>query len=133
MEPVACELYYDKMKSQHKTFSVNTTGLLIGKDHPILGASPDGIVTCSGHGTGLLEIMCTYKFKNKIIQSIVDKHYSLTLTSTWGGGEGRVGKRFTRSTPAMTGARARDLPRARRESPAAYHGGCLDKQAFLYL
>ena len=26
--------------------------------------------------------------------------------------------------------RARGLPRARRESPAARHGGCLDKQAF---
>ena len=28
------------------------------------------------------------------------------------------------------GARTQDLPHARRGSPAARHGGCLDKQAF---
>ena len=44
--------------------------------------------------------------------------------------EGRVEKKSARSTPAGPGARTRDLPRARRGSPAARHGGCLDKQAF---
>ena len=63
MEPVACELYYDKMKNNPKTLTVNTTGLLIDEDHPILGESPQGIVTCSCHSTGLLEIKFTYKFQ----------------------------------------------------------------------
>ena len=44
--------------------------------------------------------------------------------------EGRVEKKSARSAPAGPGARTRDLPRARRGSPAARHGGCLDKQAF---
>ena len=46
------------------------------------------------------------------------------------GKEGRVEKKSARSAPAGPGARTRDLPRARRGSPAARHGGCLDKQAF---
>ena len=45
--------------------------------------------------------------------------------------EGREGgEKSTRSVPAGAGARTWDLPRARRGSPAARHGGCLDKPAF---
>ena len=44
--------------------------------------------------------------------------------------EGRVEKKSARSAPAGPGTRTRDLPRARRGSPAARQGGCLDKQDF---
>ena len=47
-----------------------------------------------------------------------------------GGRKGGGRKKSARSAPAGPGARTRDLPRARRGSPAARHGGCLDKQAF---
>ena len=77
VEPVVCELYYDKMKNNHETFTVNTTGLLIDEDHSILGESPHSIVTCSCHGTGLLEIKFTYKFRNETIQSIADQDYHI--------------------------------------------------------
>ena len=66
---------------------------------------------------------------------------TLTLLQGWWGRceknymylpkeEGSVEKKSTRSVPAGPGARTRDLPRARRGSPAARQGGCLDKQAF---
>ena len=41
------------------------------------------------------------------------------------GSEG--GEKSARSAPAGPGARTWDLPRARRGSPAARQGGCLDK------
>ena len=44
--------------------------------------------------------------------------------------EGRVEEKSMRSAPAGPGAQTRDLLRARRGSPAARQGGCLDKQAF---
>ena len=48
--------------------------------------------------------------------------------------EGREGgEKSARSAPAGPGSRTWDLPRARRGSPAARQGGCLDKQAFPYL
>ena len=47
--------------------------------------------------------------------------------------EGKVEKKSVRSVPVGPGAPTRDLPRARQGSPAARHGGCLDKQAFLCL
>ena len=43
---------------------------------------------------------------------------------------GRVEKKSVCSASTGPGARTRDLPRARRGSPAARQGGCLDKQAF---
>ena len=54
-----------------------------------------------------------------------------TFAGLVGKEEGREGgEKSARSAPAGPGARTRDLPRARRGSPAARHGGCLDKQAF---
>ena len=44
--------------------------------------------------------------------------------------EERVEKKNAHSVPTGAGARTKDLPRARRGSPAAHHGSCLDKQAF---
>ena len=46
------------------------------------------------------------------------------------GGRKGGGEKSVHSAPAGPGARTRDLPRARRGSPAARQGGCLDKQAF---
>ena len=50
--------------------------------------------------------------------------------SSGGGRKGGWRKKISRSAPAGPGDRTRDLPRARRGSPAARQGGCLDKQAF---
>ena len=47
--------------------------------------------------------------------------------------EGRVGKKSARSAPDGPVARTRDLPCARRGSPAARQGDCLDMQAFACL
>ena len=68
---------------------------------------------------------------------------TLTLLRGWWGRceknylpkeEGREGgEKSAHSAPAMPGAQTRDLPCARRGSPAARQGGCLDKQAFLCL
>lgn len=43
---------------------VDTTGLIISKQFPFLGASVDGIVRCEKCGTGTLEIKCPFVGKN---------------------------------------------------------------------
>ena len=50
--------------------------------------------------------------------------------NTFAGLVGKVRKNYLRKEEGREGARTRDLLRARRGSPAARHGGCLDKQAF---
>ena len=52
------------------------------------------------------------------------------LSPKGGRKEGRVEEKSAHSAPAGLGAQIQDLPGARRGSPAARLGGCLDKQAF---
>ena len=47
--------------------------------------------------------------------------------------EGREGGEEKACAPVGARVRSRDLPRARRETPAACHGHCLDKSAFPWL
>lgn len=67
MEPEACRSFFLEESKNHENFTIYQSGLVIDADFPCLGASPDGIVTCSCHGTGVLEIKCPYKYKDGLI------------------------------------------------------------------
>ena len=43
-----------------KNFSVVKTGLFVSCENPIFGSSPDGIISCECHESGLLEIKCPW-------------------------------------------------------------------------
>lgn len=64
-EPIARNLYFQKAKMDHRSLTVDQCGLFIDKDCPYIGASPDGVVTCSCCGKGLLEIKCSYTYQNE--------------------------------------------------------------------
>ena len=59
-EPVARSCYLKKMKKSHKKMIVKESGFVVNLDHPFIGASPDGVVSCECHGVGLLEIKCPW-------------------------------------------------------------------------
>lgn len=44
-------------------FQVQASGFVSNPDHPWIGASPDGMITCTCHGDGVLEIK--YPFNSK--------------------------------------------------------------------
>ena len=44
--------------------SVEKCGLFVSKEG-VLGASPDGIISCDCHGSGVLEIKCAASFWTK--------------------------------------------------------------------
>ena len=46
----------------HQDFTLRKVGLYISKEKPFLGASPDGIISCSCCGKGALEIKCPFKY-----------------------------------------------------------------------
>ena len=52
--------YKKMMGNTHNSFEVQTTGLHVNPKYPHLGASPDGLTTCTCCGDGLLEIKCPY-------------------------------------------------------------------------
>lgn len=48
---------YEKLMSQeHAGFSCMDSGLWLNPKWPYMGSTPDGIVTCDCHGTGICEI-----------------------------------------------------------------------------
>ena len=50
----------------HANLELRTTGLHVNPRFPHLGASPDGLVSCSCCGKGLLEIKCPFSIRNGI-------------------------------------------------------------------
>lgn len=42
----------------HEGFSCMDSGLWLNSKWPYMGASPDGVVSCDCHGTGVCEIKC---------------------------------------------------------------------------
>ncbi len=63
-EPVARIQFISRQQHKHKNFKVAQKGIYIDNEFPCLGASPDGIISCSCHDESVLEIKCTYKFKD---------------------------------------------------------------------
>ena len=57
-EVVARQLYYDMAKKSHKKLSVVDCGLFLCKVDWRFAVSPDGIISCSCCGKGVLEIKC---------------------------------------------------------------------------
>ena len=81
-EQKARNLYFKTCNSQHESFSVKASRLVINREWPFIGASPDGIINCSCHGKGVLEIKCPFFHRESTIQSAaMDKHFCLEQSS----------------------------------------------------
>ena len=52
------------MEKLHTKFTVALSGLVVHPEHPHLGASPDGVVSCDCCGLGVLEIKCPFSCRN---------------------------------------------------------------------
>ena len=67
-EKKARELYYKTSVKDHIDFQLSESGLVINPKWPFIGASPDGVISCSCCGKGVLEIKCPYSHQNAHIQ-----------------------------------------------------------------
>ena len=68
-ESIAKQLYKD-LEKNHTEFRFKDSGLVIDTNHPFLGASPDGIASCTCCGHRLIEIKCPFAFKDMTIEQI---------------------------------------------------------------
>ena len=48
------------MRAYHENFSVVDSGLRLNPKWPYMGATPDGVVMCSCHGSGACEIKVAF-------------------------------------------------------------------------
>ena len=61
----------------HVDFEILPAGLLVSTKYPFLGATPDGLVSCSCCGTGLLEVKCPHKYRDTDPHDISDTSFYL--------------------------------------------------------
>lgn len=62
------------------TFQVKASGFIINPDLPWIGASPDGMVTCTCHGDGVLEIKCPFNSRDRSLnESCRDSSFCLCI------------------------------------------------------
>ena len=77
-ESNARNAYISVAEKSHDGFCFQPAGLFINLDHPHLGASPDGLISCKCCGEGLIEIKCPYKFRDQDPRTVVaDKTFYL--------------------------------------------------------
>ena len=92
-EDLARQLYLLGHQQQHPGVRVDQTGLHVDPDRPFLAASPDGLVHCPECGPGLLEVKCSFKYRDLEAQEAAlqkgyhfekqDKVISLRENSPW--------------------------------------------------
>lgn len=79
-EERARQEYKDFSRTLHDSFSLASTGLHVNPLHPHLGASPDGLISCSCCGEGLLEIKCPYNIRDMDPRNVQKKGFYLVHT-----------------------------------------------------
>ena len=67
-EADALRIFTDNMKITYPLFELQKSGLVLDTENPFIGASPDGIISCSCCGKGVVEVKCPFSCRdNKII------------------------------------------------------------------
>ena len=76
-EPVARAAYEEIFCRQHYNAKVVQTGFHVNANIPFLGASPDGLVSCSCHPDRVLEIKCPYKYQHGFSMWETDRDFPI--------------------------------------------------------
>ena len=64
-EAIAIKSYIEYAEQRHQNLQFQSIGFKINPEIPFyLGCSPDGYVSCDCHGTGLVEVKCSYKYRD---------------------------------------------------------------------
>jgi len=78
-EKVARDLYFKKQTLSHEGLSIVDSGLVINSQWPFIAATPDGVINCTCHGQGVLEIKCPYSHRYESVEEAAsnDKKFCL--------------------------------------------------------
>ena len=67
----------EQTRQEHILFECHPAELTVHPDYPHLGASPDGLISCSCCGDGLVEIKCPYKHRDEHPHQVHDPKFCL--------------------------------------------------------
>ena len=68
-EKQARAVYGEYASKRHDDFTISNSGLFLNSKWVFLGASPDGLVSCSCCGNGVLEVKCPYTLRHSTIEN----------------------------------------------------------------
>ncbi len=68
----ALKEYKALSKAKHTALCFSDSGLVVRTDYPFLGASPDGVVSCTCCGSGVIEAKCPFSCRDKSIVGSTD-------------------------------------------------------------
>ena len=71
-EDHARKVYQWYMEQHHKDFEIADSGFFTNPIYPHIGATPDGLVSCSCCGEGVMEVKCPHCLVEKDIPDLVD-------------------------------------------------------------
>ena len=77
-EENAVKSFFLAESKKHDNFKIEKCGLFVDSKKPYIGASPDGIVKCKGHGLPVLEIKIPYTIRDKEITEHTIKECSFS-------------------------------------------------------
>ena len=80
-EKEAQDIYLRTCKSEHADLKVTGCGLFINTQWPYVEASPNGIIECSCHGRGVLEIKYPYCHRESSLQTAAAEDRKFCLKS----------------------------------------------------
>ena len=71
--PDKCKTFISKVCHYNSTFTSKPTEWgITNEPNPVIGVSPDGLVSCSCHDPGILEIKCPWSSRDQTIDHLVD-------------------------------------------------------------
>ena len=70
---------------QHTNFTIRDSGLVINPLWPFIGASPDGVISCTCCGQGTLEIKCPYCHRGESVAFAASEDNKFCLKTTTDG------------------------------------------------
>ena len=77
-EADALHVYSDNMKITHPFFELQKSGLVLDTENPFIGASHDGIISCSCCGKGVVEVKCPFSCRDKpFSEAVKEKTFCL--------------------------------------------------------
>ena len=66
----AVQDFLDGFFLEHSDVNFDNCGLVVNPKYPFMGASPDGIITCSCHGKSLIEVKCPYNCSKQLFADL---------------------------------------------------------------
>lgn len=84
-EEDAIQEFLDQFYLEHSDVTFNRCGLRLNRSYPFMGASPDGIVSCSCHQKSLIEVKCPYSCSKLSLEDFAEGKKGSCLQQVDGG------------------------------------------------